>query len=91
MELQTGLEYWFSRRMPGSRMQRHSSSFSSHSANFPPTILVPWALQPLMAAIPVLANFWMAKLLVAVAIVWLMVYVIIPRYTRVVAGWLFKE
>lgn len=92
LELQTGLEYWFT---PPHAKQPHAKAFKQFlitlSAIFPLTILVPWALQPLMAAFPFLANFWVAKLLVAVAIVWLMVYVIMPRYTRLVAGWLFKE
>lgn len=91
LELQTGLEYWFT---PPHTKQLHARAFKQFlitlSAIFPLTIVVPWLLQPLSDAMPFFANFWVAKLLIAIAIVWLMVYVIMPRYTRLVAGWLFR-
>lgn len=91
LELQTGLEYWFT---PPHTRQPSAKAFKQFlitlSAIFPLTVIVPWALQPLFAAAPLFANFWIAKLLVATAVVWLMVYVIMPRYTRLVAGWLFR-
>lgn len=91
LELQTGLEYWFT---PPHARQPHAKAFKQFlitlSAIFPLTVLVPWALHSLVAGTPLLSNFWVDKLLVATAIVWLMVYVIMPRYTRLVAGWLFR-
>lgn len=91
LEIQTGLEYWFT---PPHTRQPSAKAFKQFlitlSAIFPLTVIVPWALQPLFAAAPLFANFWIAKLLVAAAVVWLMVYVIMPRYTRLVAGWLFR-
>lgn len=91
LELQTGLEYWFT--PPGSK-QVHAKPFKQFlitlSAIFPLTVVVPWALHPLITRVPFLADPIAAKFLTAVLIVLLMVYVIMPRYTRLVAGWLFR-
>jgi antibiotic biosynthesis monooxygenase (ABM) superfamily enzyme len=37
---------------------------------------------------PVLAAGWSGNLIVSAIIVFLMVYVVMPRYTRLVAHWL---
>lgn len=60
------------------------------SAIFPLTVIVPWALHPLFELTPALELMLVQKLAVACVIVFLMVYVIMPRYTRRVAGWLFR-
>ncbi len=39
---------------------------------------------------PVLGNLLISRFLVAGIIVWLMVYVIMPLYTRAVADWLYR-
>lgn len=91
LELQTGLEYWFT---PPSGHPPRAKPFKQFlitlSAIFPLTVVVPWALHPLFSRTPLFENLIAAKFVVAVVIVLLMVYVIMPRYTRLVAGWLFK-
>lgn len=91
LELQTGLEYWFT---PPSTKQVHAKPFKQFlitlSAIFPLTVVVPWALHPLFERTFFLENPIATNFLVAVVIVLLMVYVIMPRYTRLVAGWLFE-
>ena len=91
LELKTGLEYWFT---PPSGNPPRAKPFKQFlvtlSAIFPLTLVVPWALHPLFALssafrIPIVAQF-----VVVVVIVALMVYVVMPRYTRLVAGWLFR-
>jgi antibiotic biosynthesis monooxygenase (ABM) superfamily enzyme len=39
---------------------------------------------------PLLDNLFISRFLVAGIIVWLMVYVIMPRYTRAVSDWLYR-
>lgn len=39
---------------------------------------------------PVLGNLFISRFLVAGIIVWLMVYAIMPRYSRLVSDWLYR-
>lgn len=91
IEIQTGMEYWFT---PQSPKQVHAKPIRqfliSLSAIYPLIVAVPWSLQPLFSAIPPLAHPLAAKFLTAVIVVFLMVYVVMPRYTRLVAAWLYK-
>jgi antibiotic biosynthesis monooxygenase (ABM) superfamily enzyme len=56
---------------------------------FPLTVLVPWALRPLFQAAPALGLPIVSNLVVSTIIVGLATYVIMPRYTRLLAGWLY--
>jgi antibiotic biosynthesis monooxygenase (ABM) superfamily enzyme len=60
------------------------------SAIFPLTVIVPWVLSGLLSQWQGLWGMLAGKLLVASCIVFLMVYVIMPRYTRWVSRWLFR-
>lgn len=60
------------------------------SAIFPLTIVVPWLLQPLFENVPLLGSLLPNKALVAACIVFLMVYVLMPPYTRALSKWLFR-
>jgi len=51
---------------------------------------VPWLYQPLFAWAPALGEPGVKPLLVAATVVALMVWVVMPRYTRLVAKWLFN-
>lgn len=91
IEVTTGLEYWFTPQGPEQKKARPFKQFLvTLSAIFPLTVIVPWMFGPLFEAAPLLAQPLLARFLIAVAIVFLMVYVIMPRYTRLVAGWLFR-
>ena len=90
LEIQTGMEFWFT---PPTAKPLHAKPFKQFlitlSAIFPLTVVVPWALRPLFDLAPGPAWLLVHKLAVACVIVFFMVYVIMPRYTRRVAGWLF--
>jgi antibiotic biosynthesis monooxygenase (ABM) superfamily enzyme len=90
-EIITGLEYWFT---PQGAEQKKAKPFKQFlvtlSAIFPLTLIVPWMLAPLFQAVPVLALPLVAKFCVALTIVFLMIYVIMPRYTKLIARWLFS-
>jgi len=57
---------------------------------FPLTVLVPWALSPLVQVAPVLGLPVVSNLLISAVIVGLATYVIMPHYTSLVAGWLYR-
>ena len=91
IDIKTGLEFWFT---PPGAEQKKAKPFKQFlvtlSAIFPLTVIVPWALAPLFRAVPLLGVPLVGKFCVAVTIVFLMIYVIMPRYTRLIARWLFS-
>jgi antibiotic biosynthesis monooxygenase (ABM) superfamily enzyme len=91
LETVTGLEFWF---MPPTATQKRARPYKQFmltlSVIYPLTLLVPWALRPLIAAVPALQYALVDHLIVAAIIVGLMTYVVMPRYTRLVANWLYR-
>jgi hypothetical protein len=87
--IQTGLDFWFAppAAMPPKRWKQFQLTLS---AIFPLTVIVPWALSPLLGGSQGVPAMLLGKLLVATVIVYLMVYLIMPRYTRLVAKWLYR-
>lgn len=82
-EIRTGLDFWFTppKLKPPKSWKQYLLTLS---AIFPLTVVVPWALAPLLGGVHILAT----KAVIAAVIVALMVYVIMPRYTRLVSRWL---
>jgi antibiotic biosynthesis monooxygenase (ABM) superfamily enzyme len=90
-EIQTGLEYWFTPSGPAQKKAKPLKQFLvTLSAIFPLSVVVPWLLTPLFRLVPTLALPVVSNFLVSVIIVFLMVYLIMPRYTRLIARWLFS-
>ena len=91
VETVTGLEFWF---MPESAAQTRARPYKQFlltlSVIYPLTLFVPWALHPLTSALPALRHVLIDHLMVAALIVGLMTYVVMPRYTRLMAGWLYR-
>jgi uncharacterized protein len=91
VEIKTGLEFWFT--PPGSEQKRakpYKQFLVTLSVIFPLTMLVPWLLTPLFRAAPILGTRGIAHFFVAAVVVALMTYVIMPRYTRLMAAWLYR-
>jgi len=89
IEIKSGLDFWFT--PPGVRAPNRFTQFLlTFSAIYPLTLLVPAGLAPAIEAWPLLGNLLISRFLVAGVIVWLMVYVIMPRLTRAVADWLYR-
>lgn len=82
--IRTGLDFWFAPPtvQPPKAWKQYLITLS---AIFPLTVVVPWVLGPLLGLLPMLVG----KAVVAAVVVALMVYVIMPRYTRRVARWLY--
>jgi uncharacterized protein len=51
--------------------------------------VIPWLFQPAFASLPVLALPGLRHFVIAAAIVAIMVYAVMPRYTRLVSAWLY--
>jgi uncharacterized protein len=90
VENTTGLEFWFT--PPDSeqkQVKRYKQFLVTWSVIFPLTIFVPWVLHPVFQTIPFLGLPVISNLIVAGMIVGLLMYVIMPPYTRLVATWLY--
>lgn len=86
--IRSGLDFWFA--PPAVKPPKRWKQFLlTLSAIFPLTVVVPWALGPLLGGEGVPAML-AGKLAVAIVIVALMVYAIMPHYTRLVAKWLYR-
>lgn len=89
IEIKSGLDFWFT--PPGVRAPNRFKQFLiTLSAIYPLTLVVPAGLAPFFDALPLLGSLFISRLLIAGVIVWLMVYVIMPRYSRAVADWLYR-
>jgi antibiotic biosynthesis monooxygenase (ABM) superfamily enzyme len=88
--IRTGLDFWFAQPASVTPPKRHKQFLLTLSAIFPLTIVVPWVLGPLLRLLEGPGGFVLGKLLVATAIVFLMVFAIMPHYTRLVAKWLYR-
>jgi uncharacterized protein len=90
IDIKTGLEFWFT-PPPGRRHAKPYKQFLvTLSAIFPLTVVIPWLLRPVFAWLPVLALPVVSQLVVAVIIVGLMTWAIMPHYTRLVSKWLYS-
>ncbi|GAB4010882.1 antibiotic biosynthesis monooxygenase [Spirosoma migulaei] len=90
IEIKTGLEFWFTPPEARKMAPPHKQFLLTWSAIFPLSVLIPWLLSPLFSAFPFLAVPLGKPLLTSLLIVALMTFVIMPRYTRLVAKWLYR-
>ncbi|GAB2526598.1 antibiotic biosynthesis monooxygenase [Spirosoma aerophilum] len=90
IDIQTGLEFWFTPPETKKAAPPYKQFLITWSAIFPLSILIPWLLSPLLSALPFLSASLIKPLLVSCLIVGLMTFVIMPRYVRLVARWLYS-
>ena len=90
-ETRTGLEFWFT---PAESKASHPKPWKqwliTWSAIFPLTVIVPFVLSPVYISLPALTALLPSRALNAAVVVLMMVYVIMPRYTKLVSRWLFR-
>ena len=90
VEIKTGLEFWFT---PPSRKQvarPYKQFLVTLSVIYPLTIVVPLLLKPAIDPIPYLRSPYLSQLIIDITIVGLITYVIMPRYVRLIASWLYR-
>ena len=88
--IETGIDFWFT---PQGQPQalRWKQWLVTTSVIWPLTIVVPWLLAPVFAAVPWLGTGGVRQGVVAALVVALVVYVVMPRYVRLIAGWLYSR
>ena len=90
IEIETGLEFWFTPPAVNLRAPAYKQFLITLSAIFPLSQLIPLLLQPLFEMLHIDDIRLLAGFITAAAIVVLMVYVIMPRYTKMVSAWLYR-
>ena len=89
--IQSGLDFWF---IPeGSKAKfpvRWKQFLITWSAIYPLVLGLPLVVIPLLRWLGLPDNHYLEVLLITAIIVYLMVYIIMPRYTKLVREWLFK-
>ena len=89
-EIRTGVDFWFTPE--GARPPKAWKQFLlTTSAVYPLSLIIPRLLAPLFGVAPPLGHPLVASLLVAAILTGLLTFVIMPRYTRLVRGWLYKD
>ncbi len=89
--ISSGLDFWFAPAGAKAKLPtRWKQYLLTWSAIFPLVLGVPYLLGPVLEWLGIAGSRVLSTLLVTAVIVFLMVYVIMPRYTRLVQRWLFR-
>jgi uncharacterized protein len=90
VEIKTGLEFWFTPPSQQQRARPYKQFLVTLSVIYPLTMLIPLLFRPGFDRLPALNVFYVRQFVVDAVIVALLTYVIMPRYTRLIAGWLYR-
>lgn len=86
----SGLDFWFT---PGGAKAmvpvRWKQYLVTWSAIYPLVLGVPLVVGPLLSSLGAPDNQLLTTLIVTGTVVFLMVYVVMPRYTKLIKRWLF--
>ncbi len=88
--ISSGLDFWFN--PPGSKAKvpvRWKQYLVTWSAIYPLVLGVPLVVIPILRHLGVPSNHFLTTLAVTGTVVFFMVYVVMPRYTRLIQRWLF--
>lgn len=88
--VRSGLDFWFTRETAKASVPvRWKQFLATWSAIYPLVLAVPLVLLPVVHFLGVPQNRYLETLLVTGTVCLLMVYVVMPRYTRLLQHWLF--
>lgn len=90
VETRSGLEFWFRPPAGQKPARRYKQFLLTLSVIYPLTMLVPAILGRLFDLVLPRSNYFTEHFIASAAIVALMVYVIMPRYTRLMSRWLYR-
>lgn len=86
----SGLDFWFTPAGARARVPvRWKQFLLTWSAIFPLALGVPFVVSPALQVLGVPSSLPVTTFAVTAVVVFLMVYVVMPRYTRLVQHWLF--
>tara|TARA_R100001143_G_scaffold59843_3_gene58812 strand:+ start:1930 stop:2502 length:573 start_codon:yes stop_codon:yes gene_type:complete len=89
--ISSGLDFWFA--PTGARAKiplRWKQFLLTWSAIFPLALLLPYIVTPALSLLGVSSNQLVNTFVTTAVIVFFMVYIIMPRYTRLLKRWLFR-
>jgi antibiotic biosynthesis monooxygenase (ABM) superfamily enzyme len=87
----SGLDFWFTPAGAKATVPvRWKQYLVTWSAIYPLALGVPLAITPVLRRIGVPGNVFLTTLAVTGCVVFLMVYVVMPRYTALIRRWLFS-
>ncbi|GFO61206.1 antibiotic biosynthesis monooxygenase [Geomonas silvestris] len=90
--ISSGLDFWFTPAGAKAKIPvRWKQYLVTWSAIYPLALLIPVAVSPLLHRLGVADNRFLATFAVTGVVVFLMVYLVMPRYTRLVQRWLFSR
>lgn len=90
IDIVSGLEFWFT-PPSGIIPPRWKQLLATTAVIWPLTILVPALLHPLLDRIPATLPGWLSQGLNILTVVALATYLIMPRWTRLLAKWLYRK
>ena len=91
VEIKTGLEFWFTPPSSKAKTARPWKQFLvTLSAIYPLSMLVPFLYRPVFVLVPFPGAYYVQALVIAATLVALLTYVIMPRYARAIAAWLYR-
>lgn len=86
-----GWDFWFTPETVKTKLPTRWKQFLvTWSAIYPLVLLMSFLIKAAMSELNLSENFYLRMLFVTCAVVSLMVYVVMPRYTRLVHRWLFN-
>jgi antibiotic biosynthesis monooxygenase (ABM) superfamily enzyme len=89
--ISSGLDFWFAPPQAGATVPiRWKQFLVTWSAIYPLVLSVPLIVLPALRFAGIPTNHYFDVLVVTGAVVTLMVYVVMPRYTRLLRRWLFE-
>ncbi|WP_029297405.1 antibiotic biosynthesis monooxygenase [Chryseobacterium hispalense] len=90
-EIRSGLDFLFtSESTTGKAPVRWKQFLVTWSAIYPLSLIIPLTLLPLLRFLEIPKNYYFDGLLISGIIVFLMVFAIMPVYTRVIRKWLYQ-
>ena len=90
-QIKSGLDFLFNAENEGNRVPvRWKQYLVTWSAIYPLSLIIPLLLLPLLRSINIPVNHYFDPFINSGVIVLLMVYLVMPNYTKLIKKWLFK-
>lgn len=91
LDIKSGIDYWFTEATENHvAPPRWKQWFLTLTAVWPLSMILPWVLDHLYAAVPFLGQFGVRHLVQGMCLVFLLTYVVMPPYTKAVRKWLSR-
>ncbi|MEO8325731.1 MAG: antibiotic biosynthesis monooxygenase [Nitrospirota bacterium] len=88
--IRSGLDFWFTPEGARARVPVSWKQFLvTWSAIYPLVLVIPFFVAFLLRQLGISYDHYLDMLLSTGAVVWLMVYLVMPRYTKLIQRWLF--